>query len=70
MNPIFKRVVRHSYSFSEGKSIAVREWVARCPRCNKLITAGQNMGMYGITQNSRKTAKDALFRHLIFKHRS
>lgn len=68
MNPIFKRVVRQSHSFNEGRCVSRKEWVARCPKCNKIITAGMSIGIYGIAENSRKTAKDALYRHLKFNH--
>lgn len=67
-NPIRKKFMRLSYNFNTGKIISMKEWVAQCPKCSNTITAGMNMGMYGITGNSRKTAKDALYRHLRFDH--
>lgn len=67
-NPIFKKKIRQSYNFNDGTVKTLKEWVARCPKCNKLVTAGQDMGMYGITYNSRKSAKDALYRHQRSQH--
>jgi hypothetical protein len=67
-NPIFKKIIRRSYDFSLGTFNCRKEWVAKCTKCDKIITAGKSMGLYGIIENSRKVAKDALYRHTLMNH--
>lgn len=50
-----------------GKPKSIKEWVAVCPKCKITITTTNGFPWYN-TKNTRKTAKDALFRHLAIFH--
>lgn len=57
------------HNAATGESRALRRWVAVCPDCGETLQAtGPTFYSLG-TRASRKTAKDALYRHQQKEHR-
>lgn len=69
-NPIRKMHVGWTSPWigSNKKPESIRRWVAICPQCNTLIQAKNNMYYGYITQDTRKSAKDELYRHTLVFH--
>lgn len=54
-----------------GKNTKVgRSWYGQCPVCQEYIKGDNgSYHWYSNTKNTRKTAKDAVYRHMRVKHR-
>lgn len=74
-NPIRKRASWTAWSVpvgrngAPGKVTRMREWYAVCPLCKEHITSGAGAVYYRKNRgDTRKGAKDALYRHTMKKH--